>query len=541
MAQSTDRLDSIRDCSICFERFDTSERVPRIIHDTSSKKHIACTACLKQMFQTKKRLDCPVCRKTIDVDGSIDNLPVYEDDVTHLKQVVSSALKDACSSCGDPAISRCENCLVYLCEDCQKAHKKNRSFKNHNVRALSSLTEEERSNFDEIILCPEPDHGLALDMYCKKCEIPCCLKCEEHHGHGYIKLREVVELKGRAVKEHGTRALEKRTQIRSDIDVLNGRKGSVFQRQKQSQDDIGGSVSSIISKVKLHEKQLLGRIVTGNKQLLEWFDVEIRKRSGVLEIMDTVERYFNEKRQIGDTKKLELYQSIERGLQALDEISPEVRAVYKEEGCSFVPYTERIQDFDNFEIGRINIPHILDDDQLSNRGRTSSESIDTELRVLAIGKKKSGRTKTLNALMTQEVFLSGRLANEPGIGLWKKDFKGRSFLLSKTLGFDSIYGRDIAAENESIRQLVDPGPHVLLLTIRNPDEDVSILKDYKHIFKDNLFQFLIVVFAGKKDLDKKGMSIDAYVRSMGHGDLSNALVAARNRYIVVNPDDRKPS
>ncbi|XP_046560180.1 transcription intermediary factor 1-beta-like [Haliotis rubra] len=541
MAHNTDVLNSLQTCIICYHDFDMSEKAPRIIHtdETSSKKHMACTACLKKMYQTMKRLECPMCRKSIEVNGSIENLPVYEDDVTHLKQIVTSALKVDCSSCGDPAVSRCENCHVYLCEICQKAHKKNRSFRNHNVRALSSLTEDEKANFDEIILCPEEDHGLALDMYCKRCETPCCLKCEEHLDHGYTKLRDVVELKGTAIKEKGTRALEKRTQIQSDIAILKERKESVLQRQKQSRDDITTSVSSIITNVKMHEEQLLQRLVNGNKQLLEWFAVEIKKRSGVLEIMGKVEVYFNEKRQIGDRKKLELYQNIERGLKMLDDISPQVRVDSEEGGCSFVPYKERIQDFQHFDIGRINISHTTDDDQLSNRGRTNSESTDTELRVLAIGKKRSGRTKTLNALMTQDVFISGRLISRPGIGLWKRDFKGRSFLLSKTPGFDSILGRDIVAENQDIRQVADHGPHALLLTIRNPDEDVTILNEYRKIFEGDLFQFLIVVFTGKKDLDKVGMPIDAYVRSRGHGDLSNVLAGANNRYIAVNPDDKE--
>lgn len=59
-------LNDLLECSVCFERLDTSSRVLPC-------QHTFCKKCLVEIVHRHKKLRCPECRVLVEVD--IDSLP----------------------------------------------------------------------------------------------------------------------------------------------------------------------------------------------------------------------------------------------------------------------------------------------------------------------------------------------------------------------------------------------------------------------------------------------------------------------------------
>ncbi len=153
------------------------------------------------------------------------------------------------------------------------------------------------------------------------------------------------------------------------------------------------------------------------------------------------------------------------------------------------------------------------------------ESCDADIRMIMIGKNKSGRTRVAFALGSE---------TRGGNRLFTNDFKHKTFRIRRSPGLISI-----DKEKEDIVEHLKPGPHVILFAVKNPDEDVELINEYKDMFKNDVLKYTIVILTGKKDLDKRKMSVEKYVQGMRDSAMYRVLSAVKNHVVAINTDDKE--
>ena len=138
--KALETLDSLLQCRICAERFNT----PKVL-DCS---HIVCEPCLHRITGTNTSLMCPYCRKdTILPVGGILELQKasfidhFYDVHEALNKVTTMSHQLKCNRCKrqDEAVSFCNNCK-FVCERCEEAHSSFSEYiGGHEIVQLNSL------------------------------------------------------------------------------------------------------------------------------------------------------------------------------------------------------------------------------------------------------------------------------------------------------------------------------------------------------------------------------------------------------------------
>ena len=149
------------DCSICLETY-TDPKLLQCLH-------VFCRKCLVKLVvrdqQGQLILTCPICRQDTPVpaNGTAGLQPAFH--INHLLEIAEELKK---ATADPPASAEREE------------------------RVSTSLT----PGPDKIKVCC-PDHGKEVELYCKKCEEPICLKCvvtgAKHQGHDCEELNTAFE------------------------------------------------------------------------------------------------------------------------------------------------------------------------------------------------------------------------------------------------------------------------------------------------------------------------------------------------------------
>lgn len=91
--------------------------------------------------------------------------------------------------------------------------------------------------------------------------------------------------------------------------------------------------------------------------------------------------------------------------------------------------------------------------------------------------------------------------------------------------------------------LSSPGPHCFLLVMdstRFTSEEENCINQFADMFGNNFFQYVIVVFTRKDDLDRENKTIREYLGE-AKDNLKNLIKKCSNRYIAFNNMDGCPS
>ena len=137
-------------------------------------------------------LSCPKCRAEHEVpkegvDGFLTNFSF-----THKLEVATvvkaKEKKPSCGQCesSDPSVAYCVECEAFLCEFCSSAHKRMKSYKEHNVLPLSKITSDTLKPSVKPVKCSKHP-GEDIKLYCKTCQQLICRDCTlvEHHSHSF--------------------------------------------------------------------------------------------------------------------------------------------------------------------------------------------------------------------------------------------------------------------------------------------------------------------------------------------------------------------
>ena len=195
-----------------------------------SAEELSITGSLLDTPADSDILSCPQCRvehvvPEEGVDGFLTNfLLVHDLEVAAV--VKAKEKKPSCGQCesSDPSVAYCVECEAFLCEFCSSAHKRMKSYKEHNVLPFDKISSNVLKLSAKQTSCNNHP-GEDIKLYCKTCQQLICRDCAlvDHRSHnfhfasqerqGFEKTLEKVVSKSRAKLEVYQKELQKVNKI----------------------------------------------------------------------------------------------------------------------------------------------------------------------------------------------------------------------------------------------------------------------------------------------------------------------------------------
>jgi len=103
------------ECPNCYEVYDDKDKIPRNL----PCGHTYCEPCLVQIYQIKKKLECPVCRLEVDPSIKANNLSknYVAIEVSNKHREIQKKLL-FCSTHSEPLRFFCDTCQANICASC---------------------------------------------------------------------------------------------------------------------------------------------------------------------------------------------------------------------------------------------------------------------------------------------------------------------------------------------------------------------------------------------------------------------------------------
>lgn len=195
-------------CQICKKQYTQPKTLPCL--------HSFCASCLKSIGVTQSpdiRVECPQCKKEIQIEGSdFEKLPdaffVNKLIALHdFMQKVDGRVDVKCEKCSSKSVratSFCQACGKFICDLCVTIHRSWAEFHSHKVlsmRELKACWHEYHPYHIQQAKCSV--HGKECVVYCESCSEEICHECiiKTHRDHQYSLSIESAEKHKAITKE----------------------------------------------------------------------------------------------------------------------------------------------------------------------------------------------------------------------------------------------------------------------------------------------------------------------------------------------------
>ena len=200
-------------CQYC----DNIYQDPRIL----SCLHSYCLQCITKLHvEGTTSITCPTCNQSTTIpDEDVSSLPrnvrlSEETKQDKILRKVTSTSPPPCDSCDENSpIAYCTECDNLLCSVCWQYHQGLKLLRSHSSFTLKEAQNMSRDKLIKMLpsssssspMCHDHDDQ-KLDLYCKQCTIPVCVKCT------------IISHKGHPVHEVSKQIIQNKEEIQQDLE-----------------------------------------------------------------------------------------------------------------------------------------------------------------------------------------------------------------------------------------------------------------------------------------------------------------------------------
>ncbi|XP_065919710.1 E3 ubiquitin-protein ligase TRIM71-like [Dysidea avara] len=273
MATNWEKVKEELTCAICQDLLSDPKILPCL--------HSFCMGCLKEWLgrlpyleASKNELECPLCRGTVALSTprAIEELPSHFSAVRLVEivrmqdQASSKKVTPICQNCEEePASSSCSECAMFLCNFCEKAHRKSKATRDHDICFLDDMRENPNKIPPALPEKPEmcPIHPTKpLELYCRCEDVLICRDCiiKKHKDHDYDVISDVVDGEKKILKEALPGIQQLIDEVEGAISGVKSKRQEVKNREEENLHKLDDAFRTLRAALEERKRQLQQQI-----------------------------------------------------------------------------------------------------------------------------------------------------------------------------------------------------------------------------------------------------------------------------------------